>query len=81
MGTSLPAGIPARFRRFFRGFGARDSEVTTIDQKDLPNLKLTNGIPGNSEAEYQFLVEGKGQVKVTLDCLKGGKHTQTIILK
>jgi len=81
MGTSLPAGIPARFRRFFRGFGARDSEVTMIDQKDLNNLKLTSGIPGNSEAEYQFLVEGKGQVKVTLDCLKGGKHTQTITLK
>ena len=81
MGTSLPAGIPARFRRFFRGFGARDSEVTIIDQKDLHNLKLTSGIPGNSEAEYQFLVEGKGQVKVTLDCLKGGKHTQTITLK
>lgn len=81
MGTSLPAGIPARFRRFFRGFGARDSEVTMIDQKDLHNLKLTSGIPGNSEAEYQFLVEGKGQVKVTLDCLKGGKHTQTITLK
>jgi len=81
MGASLPAGIPARFRRFFRGFGARDSEVTMIDQKDLQNLKLTSGIPGNSEAEYQFLVEGKGQVKVTLDCLKGGKHTQTITLK
>ncbi len=81
MGTSLPAGIPARFRRFFRGFGARDSEVTMIDQKDLHNLKLTSGIPGNSEAEYQFLVEGKGQVKVTLDCLKGGKYTQTITLK
>ena len=81
MGTSLPAGIPARFRRFFRGFGARDSEVTMIDQKDLQNLKLTSGIPGNSEVEYQFLVEGKGQVKVTLDCLKGGKHAQTITLK
>lgn len=81
MGTSLPAGIPARFRRYFRGFGARDSEVTAIDQKDLMNLKLTNGIPGKSEVEYQFLVEGKGKVSVTLDCLKGGKHTKEIILK
>ncbi|MGB2765263.1 MAG: M14 family metallopeptidase [Candidatus Aminicenantaceae bacterium] len=81
MGTSLPAGIPARFRGYFRGFGARDSEVTAIDQKDLTNLKLTNGIPGKSEVEYQFLIEGKGKVSVTLDCLKGGKHTKEIILK
>ena len=81
MGTSLPAGIPARFRGYFRGFGARDSEVTAIDQKDLMNLKLTNGIPGKSEVEYQFLIEGKGKVSVTLDCLKGGKHTKEIILK
>ncbi|NQT80502.1 MAG: peptidase M14 [Candidatus Aminicenantes bacterium] len=81
MGTSLPAGIPARFRRYFRGFGTRDSEVTAIDQKDLMNLKLTNGIPGKSEVEYQFLVEGKGKVSVTLNCLKGGKHTKEIILK
>ena len=81
MGTSMPAGIPARFRRYFRGFGARDSDVTMIDQKDLKNLKLETGIPGNSETEYQFLVEGKGKLKVTLDCVKGGKHTKEITLK
>ncbi len=80
-GTSLPAGIPARFRRFFRGFGAQDSDVSFIDQKDPKNLHLTNGIPGNNEVEYQFLVEGKGSVTVKLDCLKGGKHSKTIELK
>ncbi len=80
-GTSLPAGIPARFRRFFRGFGAQDSDVSFIDQKDPKNLNLTNGIPGNSEVEYQFLVEGKGSVTVKLDCLKGGKHSMTLELK
>jgi hypothetical protein len=80
-GTGLPAGIPARFRRFFRGFGAQDSDVSLIDQKNPESLHLTNGIPGNSEVEYQFLVEGKGSVKVKLDCLKGGKDSQTIALK
>lgn len=80
-GTSLPAGIPARFRRFFRRFAAADSDVSLIDQKDLENLKLTNGIPGKSEVEYQFLVEGKGNVTVKLDSEKGGKHTKTIVLK
>jgi hypothetical protein len=81
LGTSLPAGIPARFRRFFRGFGAQDSDVSLIDQMDPKNLKLTNGIPGNSEVEYQFLVEGKGNVTVKLDCRKGGKHSKTATLK
>jgi hypothetical protein len=80
-GTSLPAGIPARFRRFFRGFSAADSDVSLIDQKDLKNLQLTSGIPGKSEVEYQFLVEGKGQVTVKLECTKGGKRTKTIALK
>ena len=72
---------PARFRRFFRRFAAADSDLSLIDQKDLRNLTLTSGIPGKSEAEYQFLVEGKGNVTVKLDCAKGGKHTQTIALK
>jgi len=80
-GTGMPAGMPSRFRRFFRGRGAADSDVTFIDQKDLNNLKLTNGISGRSEIEYHFLVEGKGNVTVKLDCAKGGKHTKTIVLK
>lgn len=80
-GTGMPAGMPSRFRRFFRGRGAADSDVTFIDQKDLKNLKLTSGISGRSEIEYHFLVEGKGNVTVNLDCAKGGKHTKTIVLK
>jgi len=28
-----------------------------------------------------FLIEGKGKVKVTLDCLKGGVHEKEIVLK
>jgi hypothetical protein len=78
---ALPAGIPARFRRFFRrGRGAAGSDVTFIDQKDLKNLKLLNGIPGKSEVEYHFLVEGSGNVTVKLDCVKGGKHSTSIRL-
>lgn len=78
--TSLPAGIPARFRRFFRRGRAGD-DIQFIEQKDLKNLKLNSGIPSRSEVEYQFLVEGKGQVTVKLDCVKGGMHTKTINLK
>lgn len=67
--------------RFFRGRGAADSDVSLIDQKDPKNLQLTNGIPGRSEVEYHFLVEGKGNVTVKLDSKKGGKHTKTITIK
>ena len=80
-GAGMPAGVPSQFRRFFRGRGAADSDVTFIEQKDLKNLKLTNGISGRSEVEYHFLVEGKGNVTVKLDCTKGGKHSKTIVLK
>lgn len=71
--------IPERFRRYY--LRAEDSDVDFIDQKDLKNLILTRGIPGQAEIEYDFLVEGKGKVKVNLDCLKGGKHTKEIMLK
>ena len=80
-GTSLPAGIPRRFMRYFRGRGAADSDVSLIDQKNPKNLKLNNGIPGRSEVEYHFLVEGKGNVTIKLDCKKGGKHTKTVTIK
>ena len=79
--TSLPAGIPARYRKYFmRGRGG-DVKIDFIKQNDLKNIKLPNGIPGRSELEYHFLIEGKGKIKVVLDCLKGGKHSKTIIIK
>jgi hypothetical protein len=77
----MMAGIPARFRRFFRGFRGQPDRVTLIDQKDLNNLKLTGGIGSRTEVDYHFLVEGKGTVTVSLDCLKGGKHSKTVTLK
>ncbi len=80
--AALPAGIPARFMRFFRrGRGAAGSEITFIDQKDLKKLKLTDGIPGRNEVTYHFLVEGSGRVTVKLDCLKGGEHTKAVTLQ
>lgn len=78
--SSMPAGVPARFRRYFRRGGSGD-DIQFIDQKDLKNLKLNNGISSRGEVEYQFLVEGKGKVTVKLDCVKGGKHTKAIDLK
>ncbi|MFH1944766.1 MAG: hypothetical protein ABIK95_03975, partial [Acidobacteriota bacterium] len=81
-GSGIPAGIPAEFRRFFRGRQrGGGAELTLIDQKDPQNLVLTNGIPGGSEVEYIFLVEGKGDLTVYIDCLKGGKFTKTGQLK
>ncbi|MFZ5518165.1 MAG: M14 family metallopeptidase [Candidatus Zhuqueibacterota bacterium] len=73
------SSVPAQFRRYF--LEAEDSDVTLIDQKDLKNLKLTRGIPGNAEVQYEFLVEGGGKVQVKLDCQKGGVHQKEIVLK
>jgi hypothetical protein len=80
-GTGLPAGIPRRYLRYFRGMGAGGAEVNLMEQKDLSQLKLTSGIPGRTEVEYQFLVKGKGKVTVELDCLKGGTHAKNLELK
>ncbi len=77
--SSTLSSVPRRFRRYF--MRTQDSDVNYIDQKDLKNLRLTGGIPGRAEVEYDFLVEGKGKVNVTLDCLKGGKHTQEIVIR
>jgi len=77
--SSRLSAVPERFRRYY--LRAEDSDVDFIDQKDLKNLKLTRGIPGKAEVEYDFLVEGKGKVIVKLDCLKGGIHTKEIVLK
>lgn len=77
--NSRLSAVPERFRRYF--LQREDSDVDFIDQKDLKNLKLTRGIPGNAEVQYDFLVEGNGKVSVKLDCLKGGKHTKEIVLK
>ncbi len=71
--------VPERYRRYF--LRVEDSEVDFIDQKDLKNLRLLNGIPGKADVEYHFLIEGKGKVKVHLDCLKGGKDSKEIRLE
>jgi hypothetical protein len=80
-GTGLPAGIPRRYLRYFRGMGAGGADVNLMEQKEASRLKLTSGIPGRTELEYQFLVKGKGEIEVELDCLKGGTHTKTVVLK
>ncbi|UCE05055.1 MAG: peptidase M14 [bacterium] len=77
--SSRLSAVPERFRRYY--LREEDGDVDFIDQKDLKNLKLTRGIPGKAEVEYDLLVEGKGKVIVKLDCLKGGKHMKAIVLK
>jgi hypothetical protein len=76
--SSNLAGVPERYRRYY--LRVEDSDVDYIDQKDLKNLRLTSGIPGKAEVEYNFLVEGKGKVTVKLDCMKGGKDSKEIVL-
>lgn len=76
----MPSGIPARYRRFFR-MRRGSGDLTMIDQKDLKNLKLTTGIPGKTEVEFHYLVEGNGKITLKLDCVKGGKHTKSVNLK
>lgn len=76
--SSSMSQVPARFRRFF--MRVEDSDVDYIDQKDLKKLRLYNGIPGKAEVEYDFLIEGKGKIKIKLDCLKGGKDEKVITL-
>ena len=80
-GGAMPSGIPARYRRYFRGFRGQAEGVTFLDQKDLKNLKLSGGIGSRTEIEYQLLVEGRGKITVKLDCVKGGTDTKTIDLK
>jgi len=80
-GAGLPAGIPRRYLRYFRRMGAGGPDVTLMEQKEPSRLKLFSGIPGRTEVEYQFLVKGKGNITVELDCLKGGIHTRKIELK
>jgi hypothetical protein len=77
--NSRLSAVPERFRRYF--LQREDTDVEFIDQKDLKNLKLTRGIPGNAEVQYDFLVDGNGKMTVKIDCLKGGKHTKEIVLK
>jgi hypothetical protein len=79
--SGVPAGIPAQYRRYFRGRGGTGSDITAIEQKNLKNLMLTSGIPGRTEVEYQFLVEGKGRVTIKLDCRKGGTFAKSVELK
>ncbi len=64
-----------------RGGGGGPDDVTFIDQKDLKNLKLMNGVPSKGEVIYHFLVEGKGNITIKLDCVKGGIITKTFDLK
>ena len=77
--TSRLVNVPARYRRYF--LRAEDSDVNLIEQTNLKKLKLTRGIPGKAEVQYEFLVEGTGKVNVKLDCQKGGKHQKEITLR
>jgi hypothetical protein len=73
------SGVPARFLRFF--LRRQGGNLNLVDQKDLKNLRLNQGMPGKSEVAYEYLVEGKGKLTIKLDCKKGGIHIKTVLLK
>lgn len=42
---------------------------------------VESGVPSFGRVEYRFLVEGKGNIKLIYDSLKGGYYTKSVTLK
>jgi hypothetical protein len=42
---------------------------------------VESGVPSFGRVEYRFLVEGKGNIKLIYDSLKGGYYTKSVALK
>jgi hypothetical protein len=42
---------------------------------------VESGVPSFGRVEYRFLVEGKGNIKIIYDSLKGGHYTNSVTLK
>lgn len=50
-------------------------------QENRPERLMVDGIDGMSTKTLYFLIEGKGDVEITYDSLKGGTHRKKISLK
>lgn len=58
---------------------AQNQYLNRVDlQKRRPERLLVSGIPGFGTQTLYYLVEGAGEVTITYDSLKGGRHTRTI---
>ncbi len=56
------------------------NRVHPIESHTNP-IVVTEGIPGLSETQFQWVVAGKGQATISFDALKGGKVQKRIVLK
>jgi hypothetical protein len=54
--------------------------VDLVDKRPA-RILLPEGIPGNRSRTVQFVIAGKGEGKILLDCVKGGKTIQKFVLK
>ncbi len=52
-----------------------------IDQKQLNRIMIRNGHPGKTTRTLQYLIKGKGKIKVTYDSVKGGAVSANLQLK
>jgi len=55
------------------------NNVSLIEKRPY-RIEIPRGIPGKSEIIYQFIVSGKGNLKIKLDCIKGGKAEKIVRL-
>lgn len=54
--------------------------TSLISQKELDRLMIRNGHPGKTTRTLQYIITGKGKVKVTYDSVKGGVVSKTVDL-
>ncbi len=58
-------------------WNSRVSPITDRPERVI----LADGIPGNGSRTLQFIVSGKGSVRVTVDCVRGGMAGKTVRLR
>jgi hypothetical protein len=63
--------------RLFDKYRGMTSKVKTRDNY----IWVESGVPSFGRVEYRFLVEGKGNIKLIYDSLKGGYYTKSVTLK
>ncbi len=63
--------------RLFDKYRGITSKVKTRDNY----IWIESGVPSFGRVEYRFLVEGKGNIKLIYDSLKGGYYTKSVTLK
>jgi len=63
--------------RLFDKYRGITNKIKTRDNY----IWVESGVPSFGRVEYRFLVEGKGNIKLIYDSLKGGYYTKSVTLK